>query len=66
MVAALPDLGVLKLHFNQCGVLVPPCIHVNLYPELFVCIDPLSGLTGRAANPVIDQGTRIDQNFTMH
>ena len=37
------------------GVLAPPCIHVNLYPKGFVCIDVLYGITGIAANPVSDQ-----------
>ena len=37
------------------GVLAPTCMHVNLYPKGFVCIDVLYGITGIAANPVIDQ-----------
>jgi len=55
-------LGVLQLRLNQCGVLAPPCIHVNLYPKGFV---RNVEITCRAANPVIDQGTRIDQNFLL-
>ena len=63
--AALPDLGVLQLHLNLCGVLASPCINVNLHPKGFICIDLLFGLACTAANPVIDQSTRIDQNFSF-
>ena len=56
---------VLQLHLNQCDVLALPGIHVNLYPKGFVCIDLLSEIMCRAANPVIDQCTRIDQNFSI-
>lgn len=60
--ASLPDLAVLQLHLNLCGVHVvaSPCIQVNLHLKGFICIDLLFGLTCRAANPVIDQSTRID------
>ena len=37
------------------GVLAPPCIHVNLYPKDFLCIDVLYGITCIAANTVSDQ-----------
>ena len=59
------SLGSTPTALDSDGVLAPPCIDVNLYPKGFVCIDLLSEIPCRAANPVIDQGTRIDQNFSI-
>jgi len=42
VVAALTHFGILQLPLNQCGVVAPPCIHVNLYPKGFMCSDFLS------------------------